>query len=89
MAFILTFFQTLAFAAVDPTAYDCVQKYVAKYERISGYRTFLKKLEWDGRKQLNDQYIEVLVLKPKQIVFTYRNEGNTGIRNNGMRPGFR
>lgn len=46
----------------------------------------MQKQEFDSNGRLRrDELIEVIDTKPNHITYTFRNEGNTGVRNNGMR----
>jgi hypothetical protein len=72
-------------AASDPQAIRCAQDFLNRYSKIKNYDSVLEKKEWDLEGELlHDEKIQLTFEKPKKITLKYLNEGNTGIRNNGM-----
>jgi hypothetical protein len=81
----LTAVSSFAQASSDPRAVQCVEDFLSHYRNLKSYQTRLIKNEWNEKgKALHSEKIGLTFSKPHEVEFKYLNEGNTGIRNNGM-----
>ncbi len=74
------------YAASDPLAIQCAEKFREASKKMSDYKVNILKREWDLKGDLvHDEKLEAIVSRPKRLVqLKYMNSGATGIRNNGM-----
>lgn len=71
-------------AATDPAALKCVEDSLDEYDKILSYKAIINKKEWEKNKLRTEQKISVEHTKPSATKITFLNQGNTGIKNNGM-----
>jgi hypothetical protein len=85
--FILNFLPALSWAASDPGATQCIEKFLEANRKTSDYQAHLVKKEWDPQGGLlHDDQIEITVARTKKYVqLKYLNSGDSGVRNNGMK----
>ena len=84
LIFALLLFESAGSVASDPLALKCLHNFTAAMDGIASYEAILTKKEYaSGADLRNDELIDVYQSR-YATKMTYRNEGSTGIRNNGM-----
>jgi hypothetical protein len=67
-----------------PTALNCIQDFVKKYDLSTYYSANLKKTEFDFGGTPLTENLKITEYNKKKIVISFMDKGLTGIKNNGM-----
>lgn len=68
----------------EEAAERCMSRFIARYAKLTEYSTRVRKVDTLTSDTPNEEIIELKHKKPNETTFKFLNEGNTGIRNNGM-----